>query len=235
MQDGVYRMIQFNLLPDLKLEYIKTQSSKRKMYTIAVLVLIGSAVVIVLLFGALGVQKSRIALANNKIEENSKKLESIKDLDKILTVQNQLETLKELHAKKTASSRLFNYLPQLTPTNASIGQLTIDFPNTTLKISGTADSLETVNKFADTIKAATYTSDGSEESKTAFKSVVLENVGRDSKGASYTLLVEFEPVLFDGQSKVILKVPQLTSTRSFTESTTNSLFNGSVAPQKEDQ
>lgn len=221
-------MIQFNLLPDLKLEYMKTQKSKRNIYTIAVIVLIASAVILVLLWGALGVQKGRIAIANNSIEENTQKLKSINDLEKVLTVQNQLDTLKELHAKKVAASRLFTYLPQVTPTNASIGQLSLDFGANTLQISGTADSLSTVNKFADTLKLSTFTTQGSSEQHKAFKSVVLKTIGSQSTGSSYVLAIEFDPALFDGQQVIKLQVPQLISTRSFTELPGQSIFNGNV-------
>ncbi len=222
-------MIQFNLLPDLKLEYIKTQRQKKSIYTIAVVVLIISVGIIILLWGALGVQKGRIAIANNSIEENTKKLQSVKDLEKVLTVENQLDTLKELHAKKVAASRLFTYLPQVTPTNASIGQLSIDFASNTLEISGTADSLSTVNKFADTLKLSKYTAkDGGDEQVSAFKSVVLKSIGSQSAGSSYTISMEFDPALFDGQQSVRLVVPQLISTRSFTELPNKTIFDGKV-------
>lgn len=222
-------MIQFNLLPDLKLEYIKTQRQKKSIYTIAVVVLIISVGIIILLWGALGVQKGRIAIANNSIEENTKKLQSVKDLEKVLTVENQLDTLKELHAKKVAASRLFTYLPQVTPTNASIGQLSIDFASNTLEISGTADSLSTVNKFADTLKLSKYTAkDGGDEQVSAFKSVVLKSIGSQSAGSSYTISMEFDPALFDGQQSVRLVVPQLISTRSFTELPNKTIFDGNV-------
>lgn len=229
-------MIQFNLLPDLKLEYIRTQRSKRNIYTIAIIVLIASGVLIVLLYGSLGVQKGRIAIADNKIEENSKKLADVKELEKVLTVQNQLDTLKELHAKKIAASRLFTYLPQVTPTNASIGQLTVDYSANTLEISGTADSLTTVNKFADTLKLSKFTVSGEEGEQPAFKSVVLKNIGSEGNGAaSYAITMEYNPALFDGQKIIALKVPQLVSTRSFTELPNRTIFDGNFESSQEPQ
>ena len=91
-------MIQFNLLPDVKLEFIKARRLKR-------LVVMGSVgfsalalfILILVLVSVDVVQKKSLHDLNKDIQSNSTQLKSIPDLDKILTVQNQLGTLTSLH------------------------------------------------------------------------------------------------------------------------------------------
>src|SRR3990167_4791890 len=114
-------MIQFNLLPDVKLEYIKTRRNKRTILLIAGGAAAASLTVLILLFGVVHIlQKQHLNNLNNDIKKHSSELEKTKDLGKVLTVQNQLDSLPDLHNKKVVASHLFNYVGQLTPAQASI-------------------------------------------------------------------------------------------------------------------
>lgn len=218
-------MIQFNLLPDVKLSYTKSQKTQRLVLTVALIASGASIGILVLLFATLGVQKAQLGSADEKINNLSEQVKNKPDLDKILTVQNQLNTLPGLHQEKPDATRLFSYLQQITPSNADIAEIEVDFALNRLSFSGKASSLEIVNKFTDTLKFTKYTVDGGDELK-AFKSVVLDDATRDSKGANYKISVEFEPDLFDNTKKIVLKVPQnFTTTRSFTELPDAGLFN----------
>ena len=68
-------------------------------------------------------------------------------INSILTVQNQLESLTALHSTKPAVSRLFDYLNSLTPSQISITNYTSDFTQQTVTVTGSADALSTVNQF----------------------------------------------------------------------------------------
>jgi Tfp pilus assembly protein PilN len=222
--------VQFNLLPDIKLEFDRAQRTKRLVYTLSALATGTAIALFVVSFLSVNVlQKKLLNDANADIKNYSQKLKSIPDLEKVLTVQNQLNSLPGLHQKKHVTSRLFTYLPELTPTNINIGKLTLDTTANTISITGTADKVETINKFVDTLKFTAYTV-GSDQSKSvkAFSNVILTKVDRNEKKASYTIDASFDPVLFDASSSVTLAVPHEITTRSVinTPSADNPLFNG---------
>lgn len=216
-------MIQFNLLPDVKLEYIKSRRLKRMMTVISTLVASVSVAIFALLFIIVNVgQHQHLSHLNNDIKQSSKKLEDISDLDKILTVQNQLESLPQLYAKRPAATRLTKYIEQITPTGASIASLNVNFEDQTINFTGAADSITTINKFVDTLKFTDYKA-GDKQVK-AFSGVVLSSFGRDTKGASYNITAKFDPAIFDGTNDVILIVPKVTTTRSETEKPSDQIF-----------
>ena len=86
-------MIQFNLLPDVKLEYIKAKKSKRLVALISTLTCAVAIALVVLLFTVVNVfQKQHLSDLNADIKKYSTSLKNTKDLDKILTIQNQLKS-----------------------------------------------------------------------------------------------------------------------------------------------
>ncbi|HET7641375.1 MAG TPA: PilN domain-containing protein, partial [Ktedonobacteraceae bacterium] len=157
---------------------------------------------------------------NKDIASTSHELENTPDLTKVLTVQNQLKSLPKMHDQKPVASRFFNYLSQVTPTKASISSSKIDFANQTITITGTADSLVTVNTFADTLKFTTYNTANSTSTKNAFSNVVLSNFSRDKSNAGYTLTLKFDKQIFSSASEITLTVPKITTTRSTVEQPT---------------
>lgn len=154
---------------------------------------------------------------NEDIARDSQKLQSIEGLDRILTVQNQLNKLTELHDAKPVASRLKTYIPQITPAQISYASIDIDLTAGTMNFTGSADSLKTINQFVDTLKFTKYTVVDSEEQKNAFTEVVLATFGKDDKGASYIVNLKFDPAIFSSQSQVELVVPNIVTTRSATE------------------
>ena len=150
-------MIQLNLLPDVKLEYLKTERTKRKIILISSSFAGAALVILAMLFVVVSVlQKQHLSSLNKDIKTYSQKLSDTTDLNKILTIQNQLESLPGMHDQKVVASRLFSYMSQVTPNQASIASLKIDFATSTISFNGAADSLETVNKFTDTLKFTDY-------------------------------------------------------------------------------
>jgi Tfp pilus assembly protein PilN len=212
-------MIQFNLLPDIKIQYLKARRQKHLVLLGSVVVIIASVAVLAILISVVfGVQKKSISDLSSDIDTASAQLEATRDLDKMLTVQNQLKSLAALHDAKPVASRLFGYITQATPTAASISKLNTDFALKTMSISGSADTLQTVNTFADTLKFTTYhTATQADSEKQAFTNVVLSSFGRDSKGATYTITLAFDPIIFSELEDVTLTVPNKVTTRSTTE------------------
>lgn len=229
--------VQFNLLPDVKLEFEKQKRTKRLVYTLAFLIS-GVAVgllIICFVYVNLG-QKKALDDAQKDIKKYSNDISKIPDIEKILTVQNQLKSLPTLHSQKHITSRVFAYLPKVTPQKVSIGQTAVDFSANTISITGTTDTLESVNAFVDTLKFTTYKAtkgDGQTE-KPAFSDVKLASSGRSSNGASYTITMGFDPELFTNDDKnVVLVIPNKITTRSVTEAP--ALFNGDTGKSNTDQ
>jgi Tfp pilus assembly protein PilN len=217
-------MIQFNLLPDVKQDYLKAKRLKHSVIVISLLVAAASLFIFVMLaLTVFAFQKVQIKGLNDSIATNSQKLKATKDLDKILTIQNQLKSLPDLHDQKPVTSRLFTYLAQLTPAQVTIGNVELDYSANTLNISGNADSLGTINKFVDTLKFTTYTdsSSGSNDAKKPFSSVVLASFSRTDKDATYQITLAFDPAIFDSSSTIVLTTPKIISTRSETEKPTD--------------
>ena len=215
-------MIQFNLLPDVKLEFIKAQRIKRIVIVISGVVTIVSIVIFVFMVTLVDVfQKSNIHDLSSKISSNSKQLVNSPNLNKVLTIQNQLGTLTKLDAAKPDDTRMFKYLSQITPATAFISHIDVNFGTDAVTESGTADSYGTVNVLIDTLKVVTYNTDGSQNTggTNAFSNVVLVGSGSQSQSnpgtqtVSYTLTFSFDPALFAASnSNIVLVIPPNTTT-----------------------
>jgi hypothetical protein len=212
-------MIQFNLLPDVKMEYIKAQRAQRLVWVTAIMATSASVTLLVLLLGLNGLQKKHMSDLSKDIGHRSSQLKGSKDIGKILTVQNQLESLTSLHEAKPAMTRLFDYLNQVTPANISINNFTVDLTAQTAVITGGADSLSSINQYVDSLKFTSYKADDG-SGAAAFGNIVLTSWGLNStqsqsqKAASYTISLNYDPKIFDITTPVKLTVPKQTTTRS---------------------
>jgi Tfp pilus assembly protein PilN len=220
--------VEFNLLPDVKMDVVKANRTRNTVISVSFLAAAVSLVVFLLLaFTVYGVQKKQLSNANKNITTANNRLKSIEGVERMLTVQNQLHTLADLHKNKHASARMFTYLPQVTPTNVSIGSLTVDFTTNTMQISGTAGSQHAVNTFIDTLKFTKYSLSTDTASSFAFPTVIETNFALSGNKVSYLLDVHFDPILFsNAQAAPSLQVPTLTTTRSVLEDPNSLLFNG---------
>ncbi|HEX8183037.1 MAG TPA: hypothetical protein VF575_05555 [Candidatus Saccharimonadales bacterium] len=207
-------MIQFNLLPDIKLEYVRVQRIKHTVIS-ASLIAAGTAfAVFALLFITVNVvQKKSMNDLTKDIKTYSTELKNTPDLDKILTIQNQLGALPNLHAQKVASSRTFKYIEQVTSPDISLTDYTNDFDAKTVSITGVSPSLDKVNTYVDTLKYTTY-KDGADTDKKAFSNVVMSQFTKTPLATTFTITANYEPALYDNTSNVALTVPNRVSTSS---------------------
>ncbi|OGL34561.1 hypothetical protein A3F65_02880 [Candidatus Saccharibacteria bacterium RIFCSPHIGHO2_12_FULL_47_16b] len=214
---------QFNLLPDIKQTGVKLERSRRLLTSGVLLVsLISAAIFVLLLLTVYGIQKKQLSDADKSITSYSQQLANTENLDRILTVQNQLATLSGLHQNKHAVSRIFAYMPDITPSNVSLSNLSLDLAANTIQIDGTADSQKSVNTFVDTLKFTTYSLGSDDGGQKAFPSVVLSSFGIGEGKASFSVNVTFNPILFSSNAvdssganvTPKLSVPKQTSNRS---------------------
>jgi Tfp pilus assembly protein PilN len=223
-------MIQLNLLPDIKREYLKARRVQARVISVAILACVVSAGVVVLAASwVFGVQAVQRASLSGNIDKKYKELTSIKDIDKYVTVQNQLANISSLHTNKPIMSRLFDILPAINPKaphNIQITSLSVDVTTTTLSMQGSTDSYTGLEVLRDSLKNATvtYTTDESTEPTTAalFKpesvQFVSQGLGKDANGkeiASFSLALQYEPAVFARDTKSItITVPNKDTTFS---------------------
>lgn len=214
-------MTQFNLLPDIKLEYLSAERMRRLVISISVMV----GIVAILLAGTLLtitiVQGQQINNLSSSIKRQGSIIMGHTNLNDILTIQNQIATLTTLHQKEPAITSLAGYLNQLIPVNANISSLSIDLNADTMTISGSANSLATINQLVDSFKFATYQAAGNNSTKQAFSQVVLSSFGIGPNSIdTYTVNCNFDPTLFNNVDKVTLYVPNQVTTRSMIDQPT---------------
>lgn len=213
-------MIQFNLLPDVKLEFIKIKRTKHLVLVTAFIISGVSLAILAVMFSTVSVlQEGHLDNLSAEIAEDIKTLKEFPELEKILTIQNQLNSINALHAKKPNLSRLVYYLSIITPETVTISSADLVIETPTLNISGNAPDLATINKLVDTLKFAKYTVDGETMTSHPFSKVVLTNFTASIAGlpASYTIDLVYDPVLFDRNKIVKIIVPSQITTRSETE------------------
>jgi len=227
-------MVQLNLLPDVKLDYIKTERQRSLVMSASILVTVGVLAILILLLGYDFWQKHQISSLHNTITSDSQILKRKPNINKILTVQNQLGSLTSLHQSKPASSRLLNtYLQELTPASVSITSFQIDFAQFSVTITGTADALSSVNQYVDTLKGTTYNTDTNKTPQSAFSNVVLSSFGLNStvkdksQAATYSITLSYDRNIFDITQKVTLSVPPVTTRSGLTPA--NDLFKAATS------
>jgi Tfp pilus assembly protein PilN len=210
-------MIQLNLLPDVKMLYIKAQRQRRVVMSVSFIVTAAALALLLLMLSINGLQKKHMNDLTKDIKSEDQQLQKKPDIGRVLTVQAQLQSLTGLHDGKPAASQLFDYLNQVTPASVSINTFNIDFTQFTMSITGTSDSLANVNQYVDTLKKSTFTTSDNKTAQPAFSNVVLSSFGLNSaakdssQAANYTINLSYDKTIFDITQKVTLSVPTVTT------------------------
>ena len=120
---------EINLVPDIKEAAIKAIKIRNLTIFASIVVAIGSVVATLVFAGIAGGQQAIVDSKQNTIKTLSDKVKSYEDLDKYLTIKNQLAGLSSIADNKNVLSRLFNVLSALIPTGRDtikISELTIN-------------------------------------------------------------------------------------------------------------
>lgn len=135
-------MIQINLVPDVKQELIRAQQIRATVISVAVIVGVAAAAVVVLLaLYVFGAQTARSLISDAGIKSESAKLAKVPDLTNTLTIQNQLTQISALRDTTHVSSRLFDILAACNPpapNDVTISTAKLDTSSNTLAIEGQA-------------------------------------------------------------------------------------------------
>lgn len=134
-------MIEINLIPDIKREYLRTRTLRNFVISISIVVgvvVVGVAVVLGIILGG---QMVAEAVQDNSIKTEAAKLTSIEDLDKTVTIQQQLEKIDQQQSKKSVDSRLFDVMAAINPpapNEIKISTLKLNPEERTITIEGSA-------------------------------------------------------------------------------------------------
>ncbi len=230
-------MIQLNLLPDIKKEYINAQKTRALVMSTSIVVTLVAVGLSVLLFVYVTfLQQLQITLATNDIKSKEQQLNGVQDLSKYLTIQNQLAALPDLHANKGVYSRLLSFLPVLnpnSPNNVALSRLQLASNDKSVVFTGTTASFESLNVFVDTLRNAQVTykdSSGQQETSKMFETVFVQNSAIDKSNGksnvSFTVQVTYVDAVFDAHNtEPAASVPNIKTSQSVTESP--KLFGGS--------
>lgn len=156
-------MIGLNLLPDVKKEFISAQRTRNFVISLSILGMIIAAglTVFLALFVYVG-QETAINLEKDAISKNQAELSAKPEIEKYLTIQNQLSSLGALHDKdhKSIYSRLFSYLIKLNPAapnSVSLGSIKVSSEEKAISLQGSTADYRGLNVFENTLKKANFT------------------------------------------------------------------------------
>lgn len=183
-------MIEINLIPDVKQEFIHAQRLRAKVISMSILGMLAAISLVVVLGALLGAEAVRNAVADSSISSEYKKMQANADLKDVVTIQNQLANIPILDQSKTMSSRLFDALSAINPqapNNVKMTNVILDPTAKTISIEGTAaNSYTATDAFKKTILNATisYTQDGTTATTPLTTDVTLgeTSYGEDSSG-----------------------------------------------------
>lgn len=219
-------MISLNLLPDVKKNLISIRRQRNMIMSIGIVTIIVCLVVLAILGACFGALVAIGASTKANIDQKAaqiKQAQSSKQLDRYLTVQNQIKQLDSLKQQQPIYSRIFDYINALkTPAPSDVKISKIDLSNESgsapeVVLSGTASefrSLEVYRKIMEGSKlkfADTGGGDAGNE-KQLFSQVndpiYSSSYSTDGWQVSFTIKATFSPEAFSSQvANVTVEVP----------------------------
>jgi len=241
-------MLQLNLLPDVKKEFLHAQRQRNLVMYIAILASLISGGVVIILGLIMGGQLVQKNILTGNIDNDKQTIQGFKtgkQLDEYLTVQNQLSQIDSLKEAQPIYSRLFDYLQQLNPADPNSVELSSAMVTTgtgsatgaTIQLQGSTASFASLDVYKTTLARTTITysngPNGNSVTETLFSSVSVSSAGlsQDSGGSkvSFTINLTFNAAAFRLSSVgITLKVPQET-TSDADRNAPGSVFNGQPA------
>jgi hypothetical protein len=232
-------MVQLNLLPDVKKEFLKAQKTKATVISVSIMIVIGSAGLTLFLASVVYVgQQLTIGYIQGKIDERSLELKNVSGIDKYLTLQNQLNSLPGLESQNKEYSRAFDFLKILNPAppnNINLNSFQVNNLENTMTMAGETSGFEAFSVFEDTLKNAmvSYTQQSGEKQNVKLfvdnGVAVNEQTLSNTEGQeilSFSLTATYNPEVFQPSIKDIkLTIPNIQTTRLLSDSPNVNVFN----------
>ena len=183
-------MIEINLLPNVKRELLKTRVMRNRVISVSFLVGGASIAAVVVLALILGSQIAAEAVQNGVIKDRNDKLMAVEDLNKVVTIQNQLTKINEQHSGKKINSRIFDVVTAVNPVapnNVSFSDIKVNPESKTITLEGSAvngySALETLKKTI--LNTKVQTTDGDKSSEVSLTKEIKDgdtSFGENSEG-----------------------------------------------------
>lgn len=183
-------MIEINLLPNVKRELLKTRAMRNRVISISFLVGGASIAAVVVLALILGSQIAAEAVQNGVVKDRNDKLMAVEDLNKVVTIQNQLTKINEQHSGKKINSRIFDVVTAVNPVapnNVSFSDIKVNPGSKTITLEGSAvngySALETLKKTI--LNTKVQTTDGDKSSEVSLTKEIKDgdtSFGENSEG-----------------------------------------------------
>ena len=183
-------MIEINLLPNVKRELLKTRAMRNRVISVSFLVGGASIAAVVVLAIILGGQIAGEAVQNGAIKDKNDKLMAVEDLNKVVTIQNQLTKINEQHSRKKINSRIFDVVTAVNPVvpnNVSFSDIKVNPGSKTITLEGSAvngySALETLKKTI--LNTKVQTTDGDKSSEVSLTKEIKDgdtSFGENSEG-----------------------------------------------------
>ena len=241
-------MIEINLVPDVKQEFIHAQKMRNTVITFAIIISIAAVGVLAILGLFYGTQALRERIARDAIKKEFSSLREIENVDDVLTIQNQMSKIASIHQKKTVDSRLFDIISAINPAapnNVKIASVLLDPQAHTLRLEGSAENgfaaTETFRKTILNTKLE-YRQDDAVQTSPLTEEVQIgeTSYGENADGSKvlrFSVSFAYPAGLFDNTwklSRIVSPVGQIDVTDSRTR-VPESLFSQKAADAKEEK
>lgn len=150
-------MIEINLIPDVKRELLRAQRTRALVIFVSIITsIVAAGLVVALLLYIFAVQNVRGYFLDEQISDKGTQLSEVKDLSKMLTIQNQLGKIPSLNDQKVMASRTFDALSAIippSPNGVGISQLTLDTAMKTIRLEGQTRGYDSMEVFKKTLES----------------------------------------------------------------------------------
>lgn len=148
-------MIEINLIPDVKQEFLKAQKLRNATVSMSILAGLGAIGLTGVLALLLGAQLLHEGFQKEAVKTEFAKLQKVSGVNDLLTIQSQLAAIPEIQNNKSMTSRVFDTIVAITPSDQNqikISNLQIDPESNTMTIEGsTASGFTATDVFRKTI------------------------------------------------------------------------------------
>ena len=214
-------MIQINLLPDIKIKFMKTKRTERIVVFVCGIISAVSIIAIIVLYLTVDVfQKNHLNSVASQIKSESSSIKNDADVNKIITIQQQLKSLPSLYSNRNNPYEIFNILQQSTSKGITISTFNINYQTGALTFGGSADNLLDGNVFYNQLLYSTYSLEKGAQ-QPLFGGVTISGLSGSSSsstasGASinYTVKATVPVALFKTGANVAISVPNKDVTQS---------------------
>jgi len=222
-------MIRLNLLPDIKRDFLKAKRDQARVVSFSILaVFVAAGVTVALAVWVYAIQQGWSNLLTQNIKDNVAEVQKITDIDKYVTVQNQLANLSNLHDGKNDFSRLMTILPILnpkSPNNIKLSSINLEDEQHTITMEGQTADFTGLVTFRDILENAQveYRASASEAKTVKDKlfsdvKIIDQGMSKTTSGSSvvgFKIVVTYNLAAFKNSSKdVTVTVPKLDTTPS---------------------